>query len=183
LAVTVFDAAVMADTYSTMCGMSKDTAIVRSSVTGAVVTYNAAAQWHWTLTCAPAARFDYALASHLTYDAPRMSSSDSLSATLSVTGLEPAAPSYTLNMNLSRKGSQVSKILRKHSFTSTIIVTGTNIAVSKATNLVQSGTASVTISGATSGGRSFQYAGTLVFTGNKTATLTFASGGTYNIQW
>lgn len=183
LAVTVSDAAVMADTYSTMCGMSKDTAIVRSSVPGAVVTYNAAAQWHWMLTCAPAARFDYALASHLTYDAPRMSSGDSLSATLSVTGLEPAAPSYTMNMNLNRKGSQVSKILRKHSFTSTIIVTGTNITVSKATKLVQSGTASVTISGAASGGRSFQYAGTLVFTGNKTATLTFAGGGAYNIQW
>lgn len=183
LAVTASDAAVMATTYSTMCGMSKDTAIVRSSVTGAVVTYNAAAQWHWALTCTPTARFDYALASRLTYDAPRMSSSDSLSATLAVTGLEPATPNYTLNMNLTRKGSQVSKILRKHSFTSTIIVTGTNIAVSKTTNLVQSGTASVTISGATSGGRSFQYAGTLVFTGNKTATLTFASGVTYNIQW
>ncbi|SEM37388.1 hypothetical protein SAMN04488505_104200 [Chitinophaga rupis] len=183
VAVTASDAAIMTTNYSAMCGMSKDTAIAHSSIAGAVVTYHADAQWHWMLTCAPAARFDFALTSHLSYDAPRMSSNDSLSATLAVTGLEPAAPNYTMNMSLTRKGSQASKILRKHSFTSTIIVTGTNIAVSKTTYLVQSGTASVTISGATSGGRSFQYAGTLVFTGNKTATLTFASGATYNIQW
>jgi len=181
--VTASDAAIMADTYSNMCGLSKDTAITRTNLPGAVVTYNAAAQWHWSMTCTPGAHIDYTLTSHVSYDAPRMSSSDSLSATATVTGLEPAAPAYLLNLNLTRKGSQASKILRRHSFTSTIVITGTDIAVDKTTYLVQSGSASVSVSGATSGGRSFQYSGTLVFTGSKTGTLTFANGSTFNLQW
>jgi hypothetical protein len=183
IAVQATDATSMATMYSaTSCGMSKDTAIARSNISGAMVTYNATAQWHWTLSCVPA-RFDYSFAGAVIYDAPRMSSNDSLSSTLSITGLEATSTQYLLSMSSTRKGSQVSKILRKNTFTSTITFTATDLAVDKSTNIILSGTASVNISGASSSGRSFQYAGTVVFTGSKTATLTLGSGVTYNIQW
>lgn len=183
LAVQATDAAVIADMYTANCGLTKDTVITRTNLQGAVVTYNATGHWHWTYTCSPSARFDYTFAGAVSYDAPRMSSNDSLSSTLSLTGLESSAAAYVLNIHTVRKGSQASKILNKNTFTSTITFSATDIVIDKVTQRIVSGTSSVIISGAGSNGRNFQYSGTLVFTGNQTGTLTLGSGRTYNIQW
>jgi hypothetical protein len=48
---------------------------------------------------------------------------------------------------------------------------------------ILSGTATVSISGSTSGGKSFSYSGTLTFNGSQTATPVFGNGNSYSISW
>ena len=183
IAVQVADAASMAGKYSSYCGVTRDTSIVRSSVAGALVSYQLSAAWSWTLTCAASSRFSYSFQGSCSYDAPRVSSDDRLSATLSITGIEPAVAKYTVNTNLTRKGTQVAKVRRQNSFSSELNFTGTNVEVDKTSRQIVAGTLAVTLSGSTSGGRSFNYSGTLVFKGNKTAALTLGNSTVYSLQW
>lgn len=176
------DAARMTNTYSSACGASKDTSISYVSAANASVSYAFNASWHWALTCTPTSHFDFTYHGHLTYDAPRMSSDDSVYATMVVTGLTGTSD-YIVNLNLTRNGSQASKVRNKNTFTSVLTLTGTNVAVNKQTLLVDSGTLAVTFNGSGSGGRTFSFSGTLAFSGNKAAVLTMKSGAVYNITW
>jgi hypothetical protein len=112
-----------------------------------------------------------------------MSSDDSSSGGFVLTGLAPAAPAYVLNTTYTRDGSQVSKIARNYSFTSKLIIKSTNINVDKTSFKILSGTATVTVSGASSSGKSFNFNGTITFNGDNKATLVLNSGASYNIQW
>lgn len=177
------DAARIAGIYVNACGVSKDTSVLYTNLPGAVITYSFAASWHWALTCGVTPRFDFSYAGNNIYDAPRVSSNDKVAATLSLTGLEPNASQYLYNLQLTRNGTEVSKVRNKNSFSSLLTITGSNIAINKQTLTIASGTAAVTISGATSGGKTFSFAGTLVFSGNRKGTLTLNSGTSYSIEW
>jgi len=163
------------------CGKSFDSSITRSSAAGAAITYTASLKWGWTLSCSTPATFSFNFAGKMVYDAPRISSADSSVGSFTVTGLTSSA--YTFNANYVRKGSQVSKVGYGRSFSSTITITATNLVIDKATQLVLSGNATVTVTGASSTGKTFSYNGTITFTGNKTATITIANGSTYTISW
>jgi hypothetical protein len=183
LTAQVSDATVMASSSFYTCGLAYDSAITRSSVAGASTTYSLNLAWNWKLSCANPASFAASFKGSSTYTATRMSSSDSSNGSFTITGIEPSNTAYTFNSSYTRQGSQQSKIGNKNSFTSTITVNSSNIQVNKTTQQIVSGTATVSISGASSSGKSFSFNGTITFNGGKTATLVISGGGTYTITW
>lgn len=178
-------AARMVTTSTLSCGLEKDSSISGQNAPGSTITYSYALNWNSNLSCNGnmPQQFQFNFSGKSSYDAPRMSSNDSSNAQFTATGLEPSATQYIFNQTYSRNGSQVSKVRNKRSFTSTINITSSNITVNKSTGEIISGAATVTVSGAGSGGDSFNYTGTLTFLGNKQATLVLGNGNTYSIQW
>jgi hypothetical protein len=55
--------------------------------------------------------------------------------------------------------------------------------VDKTTLKIVSGSAAVKVTGSSSSGKSFSFAGTLTFLGSNKATLVLNSGASYAIQW
>jgi hypothetical protein len=172
--------------YADQCGIVHDTSFVVTNGSVAGITFSYNFSWNWELSCNPnllPTQFVFNYAGKASYDAPRMSSDDSAKANVIITGLTSDTSYYLLNQTYTRNGSQVSKIGKQRSFTSTITVTTTDLEVDKSTGKIISGTATASISGAGSGGKSFSYTGTITFKGDNTAVLTLANGNTYNISW
>jgi hypothetical protein len=166
------------------CGIEYDSSVSKINADGATITYAFNLAWNWMLTCTGIGvpqKINFNIAGSSSYDAPRMSSDDNSTAAFEITGLESSSGEFTLNANYQRNGTQQSKVLNKNSFTSTIIISSADIVINKVTQKITSGTASAAISGASSSGKSFSYSGTITFLGNQKATLTMASGDTYNI--
>ena len=178
-------ATVIVSTGSYDCGIEKDTAFTGTNVSGAAITYSYAFASSRLLTCGNGIpqSFAWNFQGKTSYDAPRISSGDSSKAQFTITGLQPSASQYVFNQSYIRYGSEISKVRNKTSFTSTITIKTTNLTVDKASSSIVSGTASVSISGSTSSGRSFSYSGTITFLGNKQATLDLGNGNKYSITW
>lgn len=168
------------------CGIEIDSTVTGASVPGAAITYAYNLSWSWVLSCSGLGipeKINFDITGSSSYDAPRMSSNDNSTASFELTSLTPATAEYDMTANYQRNGTQQSKVFNKNSFTSTTIITSSNLKVDKITQIITSGTAAVSISGASSSGRTFSYTGTITFLGNKKGTLTMASGNTYNISW
>ena len=176
------DAVVITSNSTAACGATFDSSISGSNAAGSVITYSYNLNWNWVYKCSNSA-FEFAHNGNFKYDAPRISSDDKSEGSFVVSGVDESSANYILNSNYKRNGTQQSKILNKNSFSSNITITSTDITVSKASREIVSGTASVTVSGASTGGVAFNYSGTLTFLGNKTATLELGNGNTYNISW
>ncbi|MDR3716039.1 MAG: hypothetical protein P4L51_24810 [Puia sp.] len=172
-------------TVVSACGITADTVFAGSNASGAAITYSYSYGSSRILSCKNdiPQQFEYGYTGKWSYDAPRISSNDSANAQLTITGLPADSSQYTFNGSYVRNGSETSKIGNKLSFASTITLNVTNLGIDKNTDEILSGTASVTINGSTSGGKSFSYSGTLTFLGNKQATLVLGSGNTYSITW
>src|SRR3989338_20280 len=160
----VEDMAVVMEQYNETvnCGVVENNSYSNASANGATVSFNANYNWQWVLNCTNLnvpSTFDFELSGSRTYDAPRMSSDDQLTATVTATGLEPNAPSYVFNQTFLRSGSQQSKIKNNGSFTSSISVVTSNLTVNKSSYMIESGSATVTISGTSSTGDSFSFNG------------------------
>jgi hypothetical protein len=177
------NAAIVAnDQIAYPCSQSFDSSILLTNTAGASITYSADLEWNWILNCS-AANFTFAFKGHTTYSAPLMSSNDSTTAWFIITGLQESSTAYVLNSNYVRNGSQQSNIGNRNSFTSLITITSSNINIDKISEQIISGTATVSISGASTSGRSFSFSGNINFLGNQAATLTMASGNVYQINW
>jgi hypothetical protein len=178
-------AVVIVNTSTLPCGTESDTAFSGQNPSGTTVTYSYAYNSSRMLTCDNGVpqKFEFDFSGKTSYDAPRISSSDSARGQFSITGLQPSASQYVFDETYTRNGSESSKIGNKNSFTSTIAFQSSNITVDKTTQQILSGTATVTIIGATTNGKSFSYSGTITFLGNKQATLVLGSGNTYSISW
>lgn len=164
------------------CGVEKDSTITKTSVAGATPSYNYSLKWAYVLNCSSSA-LTATLTGTSNYNGLSMSSTDNSSGSFALSGLQLSSSAYTLNSTYTRNGSQTSKIGRNYSFTSNLTITSSNIMVDKTTLLILSGSATVAISGTSSGGSSFTYNGTITFLGGNKATLVLNSGTTYNIQW
>lgn len=168
------------------CGVEIDSTVTGASLPGAAITYAYNLSWSWVLSCSGLGvpqKINFDISGNSSYDAPRMSSNDNSTASFELTSLTPGTTEYDMTASYQRNGTQQSKVFNKNSFTSTIIITSTNLKVDKITQLVTSGTAAASISGASSSGKSFSYSGTITFLGNKKGTLTMANGNTYQIAW
>ncbi|HWZ35277.1 MAG TPA: hypothetical protein VNW51_03920, partial [Mucilaginibacter sp.] len=108
---------------------------------------------------------------HGSYDGPRITSSDSGNASVTIGGLSSTATNYIINGSYDRKGSFTSKVDTKASGSSHVVISVSNVTLAKPLRTITGGTATITISGTTSSG-TFSYSGTLVFNGNNQATLT-----------
>jgi hypothetical protein len=125
--------------------------------------------------------FAYTATYQGTYDTPRMSSDDNAVGEWTVTGLDPATNTVTFNGSYVRNGTQVSKVRNQNTFTSTLTYQLNSITVSKQTQSIVSGSASIDFAGIASNGNQFTRSGSVTFNGNGTATLVLG-GNTYTIN-
>jgi hypothetical protein len=179
----VTEAAIAANVYGSTCSYNKDTAVTRTNTAGAY-TWNYMFNWNRAVVCTSGVpnTFNANYKMKGSYDAPKMSSNDSAVASLAVTNLISGSQ-YTYNGSYTRSGSQVSKILNKNTFTSKIILNLSNVKVNKITGMIDSGTATISIAGATTSGNSFNYTGGIIFNGSKNASITLSSGRVYIVSW
>lgn len=163
------------------CGVPFDTAIAYI-YTGATAA-NYSSQWTYLLTCNGQVPQSLSLTGSYTgsYDAPRISSSNSgnRSWTLSGLNLNTSTP-YTFNGTFTRTGTHTSKVRNRYTYTVDMTITVTNLTVSKTTYQITGGTGTVVMTGNVSNGNSYSFNGNIVFNGNGSATLTI-NGNTYSI--
>lgn len=167
------------------CGIRKDSTITRSSVTGAVPSYNFVFKANYLLTCSGAlpSLLTFNFTGTSVYDGTRMSANDTGTGTIVLTGFDAKSTSYTANTTYARNGTEISKIGKKNTFTSTLTFQSKNILVDKTSLQIISGTAMVVVDAVSSSGKAFGYNGSVIFNGGNTATITLNSGTSFNIKW
>lgn len=166
------------------CGTTLTDSVTRN-VTVDSVTINYFFKYSHTLNCNSSNQPDNvinALSYKGSFDGPRLSSTNSGSANVTIAGLTSTATNFVLNGEYKRDGSFQSKVGNKASGNSHIDIVGTNITLSKPGRKILSGTATITISGTGPKGNAFNYTGTIVFNGDGTATLTLSGGASYTIN-
>ena len=159
------------------CGTTLSDSLTRA-ITIDSVSVNYFFKYSHTLNCNSSNQPDNvinALTYHGSFDGPRLSSSNSGSANVTIAGLSPTATNFVVNGEYKRAGSFQSKIGNKASGNSNIDIVGTNITLSKPDRKIISGNATISITGTGPKGASFSYTGTIVFNGDGTATLTINS--------
>jgi hypothetical protein len=165
------------------CGTTLTDSLSNSG-TGSSVSFSYFFKFARTLNCNSSEQPDN-LANVLTYhgnfDGPRLTSSNTGSATFTIAGLTPAAPSFVINGEYKRAGSFQSKVGNDLSGNSNIDIVVTSLTLDKTTRKIASGSATISITGTTPKSGAFSYTGKLVFNGDGTATLTI-NGTAYNID-
>jgi hypothetical protein len=176
---------VIINTDELACGEAKDTAFSGQNAAGAAITYSYGYAANSLLTCnmGVPSTFQFNFSGGNSYSAAYVASDDSVKGEFNVTGLNPGATQYLFNASYIRNGSETSKVRNQYTFTSTVNIQSTNLTIDKSTQQIVSGTATVSISGAASNGRSFSYSGTITFSGGKQAVLVLGNGNTYQITW
>ncbi|MCD4835088.1 MAG: hypothetical protein K8R31_14920 [Bacteroidales bacterium] len=114
------------------------------------------------------------------YTAQRITSSNQSQGELIVSNLTAGYNNYLLNGSCSRTGSQTVTIEIKREFSSTINFNMADISIDKTTLEILGGSAEVSIIG-TSNSASYDMQGSIVFHGDKAATLTI-NGVVYEID-
>lgn len=184
----VRDIETMANSLSAyvICNIPGDTGFTWASSPGAVIDYQFIGSRNWLLVCdQDSTPISFSCTSSLagSYSAPRMASDDVHSTQLTLTGLGPDDPVFICNAQMERYGTQVSRIRSQRTFTSTITANTTDLTISKQSNEILGGSLQVTMSGSSSSGATFTYAGTLEFHGGRQATISLNNGGSYPLTW
>jgi hypothetical protein len=148
-------------------GTNFDTTIVRQ-LTG-IFSYNYTFYYSYDFTTANTLRFAYSMRG--SFDTPRVSSDDSANAVLDVSGIFSGAYLFFTGTYL-RIGSQNIKVRDERSVNTEISVNLVNVQVNKATRMVESGGATISLTIEGSEGGSLYYVATLTFEGNFNATMT-----------
>lgn len=142
-----------------------DTTITKSK-TGASYSYNYVMTFSYTFTnlgntC------NFAYTANGNCQTPRLTVSDTANASLVVKNIiNTAASNYSINGTYQRKGNTVSKIGNLTSFNSNLVVTLDSVTVGKTTKQINGGSATLTITGSNSAGKSFTKTAILYFLGN-----------------
>jgi hypothetical protein len=165
------------------CGTTLTDSVTRA-ITIDSVSINYFFKYSHTLNCNASSLPDNlvnTLAYSGSFNGPRLSSSNSGSATVTIAGLTQASANFVLNGEYKRSGSFQSKVGNKATGNSNVDIVGTNISLSKPDRKILSGNATISITGTGPRGVSFSYTGTIVFNGDNTATLTI-NGDAYTIN-
>lgn len=187
-----FDAQVNASvsiyiTYSSTlsCGTKKDTTVSYSSPTNFIPNYAYNLSYAYELDCNSGipSQFSFSFSGSSSYNGALMTSSDNSTGAFTVANPNATGSTYSATSSYERSGKQTSKVGYQKSFTSDFKMSSTNLLVDKGTHEIASGTATVSITGTSSDGKSFSFSGTITFLGSKKATLVLNSGASYNITW
>ncbi len=186
LTAEVEDAAQVADEYAEKtevpCGETFDSTAVYS-LTNTYITADYTSSWSWTLSCNQQnipTTLDFTRTTEGDYETTRMVSDDSATGAWTLDNLL-LGDAYTINGSYVRTGSQESKVRNMTTFSSTVEFALADVNVDKDLYRITDGTATFTISGTGSGGRSFQYTGEIIFLGDGAATITI-NGNTYSVD-
>jgi len=183
--VSSIDNAASQAKFADYCGYSNTKTLTSAnSDTATYYIWSYGISWKYGLTCIEKvpSQFDFQAAGRALYDFPRMSSDDSVSNKITVTGLSADTTFFTATQTYVRTGTQQSKIGKMHKFTSTVTITSTNMKINKTTLRIVSGTAKVNIKGESSSGKSFSLSGNLTFSGNDAASLVL-NDTKYTVSW
>jgi hypothetical protein len=166
------------------CGTTLTDSVTRS-LTIDSVTIDYFFKYSHTLNCNTSSQPDNlvnVLTYHGDFNGPRLSSTNSGSAQVTIAGLTTTATNFVLNGEYKRDGSFQSKVGNKASGNSHVDIVGTNITLSKPGRKILSGSATIAVSGTGPKGVTFSYTGTIVFNGDDTAILTInGTGYTINL--
>lgn len=166
------------------CGESKDTTINYSNSSTSIPNYSYSLKWNYELDCdSVPSQFVVGLTGNTSYITTLMSSADATTATFTISDPGITSTNYNFISSYERSGQQSSNVGNQKSFTSNLKMNSSNIRISKTTNEIVSGTATITVTGTSSDGTAFSFGGTITFLGNNQATFSFNSGTTYNINW
>lgn len=163
------------------CGANKDTTIA-ATYTGGGYSFSYSLSWQYFVDCnTHVATLSYS--GNSSYSGLLTTISGSSIGEDVLTGIASSSTTYGLSGSFERKGNATSKVGQLKSFTSDLKISTSNATVDKTTDEITGGTASITLTGATSGGKSFSFGGTLTFLGGKKGTLVLNSGTSYNLTW
>lgn len=170
-------AAVYAKTMDS-CGITGDT-IITTSISSGTTTYNYSSTYDYTLNCTAGipSSLTVTLSANGTLATPRIGTTDNADANANtLTNLSAGQTEFNVNGVYARSGAMTSKIAKKGTFNYNFTATMTNITVNKTTKQITGGTATYTFAGVTQsfGSKSFNYNGTITFSGAGNATMTMA---------
>lgn len=173
----------LVDTYKDSCNTTIDSSYSKDKGIG-TFTYGYTYNFTGTVNCDAAnmpqnIAFNYSTLG--TYTAPRMSSSDEGTYNVVVNGINPSSTNYDLVGSYTRVGTQTTKIRNTLTFTATLGVALNSLLVDKTTKDIQSGNGTFTVNGATSGGESISYDGSITYNDDNTATINL-NGKDYTIN-
>jgi hypothetical protein len=115
------------------------------------------------------------------YSSSRVVSDDNGNFMGNATGLQPTILTMNINGEYIRAGTQVLNFRDQKEITSTLSIELSELEMRKQGFEILSGNGTIEFTGSAADG-TFSFDGTIVFNGNKTATLTI-NGTTYEIDW
>ncbi|MBW4890708.1 hypothetical protein KXQ82_13330 [Mucilaginibacter sp. HMF5004] len=154
------------------CGGTKTYQFSRQSPQGASISYSYAFSYTHTLNCVNNLPDNVSSTATSTgsFDGPSLSSNDSGTSTFTVGGLASAATAYNLSGSYKRAGSFAKKTGNMNQGNSSVDITVSSLVIPKASGTIASGNATFNLSGSSNKG-SFNFSGTVTFTGNNQANL------------
>lgn len=175
--------AFFASTLPTPCIFGLDTTYTKSNTPGSYATYNYNLHYTYQMYCISSVPTSliFNLTTNGNLDLPRLFTSTNASGVLTLTGLLPSNSTYIANGTYTRKGSAISKVRAKNSFSYQLNLNLSNVSIAKTTYAVQAGTCDVTIIATTSTGKIVSFKGLLTYLNATTASLEIG-GKTYTIN-
>jgi len=166
------------------CGLTTNYSATHTNPSGSVNTYSNTFSYSYTLNCNTNNLPDNVTGTATdigSFDSPRLSSTNNGNATFRVAGLTPTSLVYVINGEYKRTGTFTSKVESKSTSATTIDIVISNLTINKATKVVTSGTATITVTGTTTLKKAISFTGNLTFTGDGMATATL-NGTVYIIN-
>ncbi|MGZ3755052.1 MAG: hypothetical protein ACXVAY_21370 [Mucilaginibacter sp.] len=166
------------------CGSTVTDTMTRRSPVGSSTSYLYKLSYTHKLTCNIGGAADN-ISSNLTYSGyfnnPSLSLTNSGNVAFTVGGLTPAATSYVVNGEYKSSGTFKLRPDSTNTGSASIDIVAKNLVVSKSTQTIVSGTATVIVTGTTFKKGDFTYNGIATFTGNYMASL-MLNGSNYTIN-
>ncbi|SEW36455.1 hypothetical protein SAMN05428988_4498 [Chitinophaga sp. YR573] len=169
------------------CGIKKENSyVVKSEPNTSGLSYSYNILWNWTLTCKESEPVSFAMATtaNISYTTKKVSVVDSSVAAFTVSGLQSDSAYLLINQTYNHTGSYtITSGDTVSTYHNTISYKSTDVKVSKATRMIVSGTAEVTISGTNAKGQVFSYSGTITYQGSYKAIFAIKGGSSFNLTW
>jgi len=166
------------------CGASKTDTFSRRNQPGAAATYLYMLSYTRKLNCNISYQADN-FASTLTftgnYNTPNVMLSNSGTLTATIAGLTPTATVYAVNGEYKTSGTFKVKRDTTNTGTASVDIVLKNLVINKATQMINSGTGTMILTGSTVKKGDFTYNGTITFNGNSMATMAI-NGTTYTVN-
>jgi hypothetical protein len=166
------------------CGSTKIDTFIRKNTTGASAAYYYKLIYQQKLTCNTSNLPDN-ISSNLTfsgyYSNSKLSLTNTGTASFILAGLTPTATVHSINGEYKSMGTFKLKSDTTNTGSANIDIVVKNLIITKSTQTITGGTATVIVTGTTSKKGDFTYNGTLTFNGNLMATMVI-NGTTYIVN-
>jgi hypothetical protein len=167
-----------------LCGSTKMDTLIRQSQPASAATYYYKLMYSHKLTCNISNSPDN-ITTNLSYAGnfsnSKLSLSNSGTTGFLIAGLTPTATVYAINGEYKSMGTFKLKPDTTNTGSANVDIVIKNLIVTKATQVIASGTATVIVTGTTAKKGDFTYNGTLTFNGNAMATMVI-NGTTYTVN-